>query len=111
MRRRLEGVASVSISLGNQTTQVAFVGGQPFSPEVFQETLAEVGGEVLAFHVEACGALEHDNRQNWLLAGTDRFLLIGEALEPARQRICVTGRLETSTNPYRLHVTKVEAMN
>jgi hypothetical protein len=111
LRRRLEGVASVSISLGNQTTQVAFVGGQPFSPEVFREAVAEVGGEVLSFRIDACGALELMERQSWLVTGTDRFLLVGRELDPARQAICVSGRLENFTMPYRLGVTDVQVLN
>ena len=108
MRRRLEGVASVSISLTNQTTQVKFAGAQPFSPQVFEQAVGEAGAEVISFQIDACGVLEQTDGQHWLDTGADRFLLIGRELGATGQAVCVSGRLESLAMPYRLNVTDVQ---
>jgi hypothetical protein len=56
LRRRLEGVASISISQERQTAEVAFARGPHiFSPEEFRAAVGEADVEVLSFEIEACG--------------------------------------------------------
>lgn len=109
LRRRLDGVATISISQSRQTAAVEFAdGGQRFSPRVFRDVLDETGVEVVAFQVDACGAIEQTQNQRWLVAGDNRFLLEEDGTAPVGQPLCVSGRLDDRAEPYRLNVTAIQ---
>jgi hypothetical protein len=109
LRRRLEGVATVSISLSRQTAGVEFEDGRRhFSPGVFRAAVDEAGVEVLSFQVEGCGVIEQTNSQRWLIAGENRFLLEDGGTAPVRQPVCVSGRLSDDAEPYRLAITTIQ---
>ena len=121
LRRRLEGVASISISQQRQTAEVTFAHGPHiFSPEEFRAAVGEANVEVLSFEIEACGrvgpgALGAPGAQGaqgaqgagapgagapgaqsaarWFVAGPNRFLLSGEFPSGA-DTICISGALD-----------------
>lgn len=109
LRRRLEGVASISISQSRQTVDVIFADGRSaFSASAFREALAESGIEVVALQLDACGAIERKNDQHWLVAGHNRFLVEGAATAPSARHVCVLGPLDDRSAPYRLTVNSIE---
>ena len=108
LRRRLEGVKSISISEAEETAEVTFDGTHPFSAEAFRQALRAASVDVVAFHVDACGAVQKAGEQAWLIAGSDRLLLDG-AVTLDSPRICVSGRLEGSDGSYRLAVKEARA--
>ena len=110
MRRRLEGVASISISMSEQTTEVVFARGQAFSPTVFRDAVGESGVKVLSFQIEACGVIEQSEGQRWLAVGEDRFLREERDIAPPGQAVCVSGRLDDRSAPYRLEITDLEVV-
>ena len=108
LRKHLAGVATVSISQSEQTIAVALSnGGRPFSPAVFRDAVASTGIEVQTFHVDACGVIEEMESQHWFLAGEHRFALDDPKEVPAGELLCVSGRLDDRTNPYRLTLTAI----
>lgn len=104
LRRRLEGVATVSISISEQTTEVAFAPGHAFVPAVFREAVKEAGVEVLSFEIEACGVTERIDDHWWLTTGADRFLLVAHELPAPGQAVCASGRLDDRSTPSRLEI-------
>lgn len=105
LRRRLEGVADISISQSRQTAVVEFADGRhAFSPSVFRDAINEagVGVEVLNLQIDACGEIERKGSQHWLIAGENRFSLDESATPPVGQPVCVSGRLNDRSDPYRL---------
>ena len=107
LRRRLEGVTDISISQREQTAEVHFAGNHTFSPDEFRKAVGEAGVRVRTFDVEACGSIEQDQQQRWLIAGKNRWRLSGGAAAPANQPICVSGRLDDRAEPPTLDVTDV----
>jgi hypothetical protein len=106
LRRRLEGVAGIAISQREQTAEVRFeAGGHHFSPEAFRKAVAEAGVVVVSFEMDACGSIEQERDQRWLVAGKNRFLLSGAVPAARDQLTCVSGRLDDRTEPARLEVT------
>ncbi len=99
LRRRLDGVAHVSISQSRQTAEVAFAAmPHTFSTVAFREAVGEAEVEVLRFEVDVCGVVVLDGDQRWLTAGTDRFLL-GDGEWAGGQHVCVTGHLTDGSGP------------
>jgi hypothetical protein len=93
LRRRLEGVAHISISQARQTADVTFAAApHTFSAVAFREAVGEAEVEVLRFELEACGIVALREGQRWLSAGTDRFLLADVEWADG-QSVCVSGRL------------------
>lgn len=102
LRRRLDGVASVSISQERQHAEVAFAPGAPaFSPSAFRAAAAEAEVDVVAFEIDACGRAEREGAGEWLVAGGTRFLVTPGAL-PDNLTVCVTAVLRDASLPYRL---------
>lgn len=111
LRRRLEGVATISISQSRQTAVVEFAEGpQRFSPRVFRDVLDESGVEVVAFQIDACGTIEQRQNQRWLVAGDNRFLLEEDGTVPVGQPLCVSARLDDRADPHRLKVTAIQSV-
>ena len=105
LRRRLEGVAEISISQSQQTTLVTFARGRhTFSPVEFRGALSEAAVEVLSMEIDLCGAVEETSGERWMTTGGTRFLLRGHV--PADGLICVTGQLNDRVEPHLLEVTK-----
>jgi hypothetical protein len=108
LRRRLDGVTSVSISQSEERAAVTFDGTHAFSPAVFREALRAADVEVITLDVEACGAVEHTTDRTWLVAGPDRFHLQGVTQAPS-SRVCVSGRLQENGSDKQIVVTASRA--
>jgi len=98
LRRRLDGVAHISISQSRQTAEVAFAATpHTFSTVAFREAVGEAEVEVLRFEVDVCGVVALDGEARWLTAGTNRFRL-GDGEWAGEQHVCVTGHLTDEAN-------------
>jgi hypothetical protein len=109
LRRRLEGVADVSISQREQTAEVRFADGDhAFSSSAFRRAVAEAHVVVLSFQVDACGSIEQEQEERWLVTDKNRFLLTGSDTLPSDQHVCVSGHLDDRSSPLRLDITDVQ---
>jgi hypothetical protein len=97
LRRRLEGVANISISQEHQRAEVTF-GPAPhaFSASAFRDAVAEAGVEVVRFVVDACGTVVLEDGRQWLVAGTNRFVLSVNGYAAGEHR-CLTAHLDDAT--------------
>ena len=115
LRRRLDGVADISISQREQTAEVTFGDGDyAFSPDAFRKAVGEAGVVVLQFRIDACGAVRDEGQQRWLVAGKNRWLLKSGAATPAAlpvgQPLCVSGRLDDRAEPPTVEVIEHRSM-
>jgi hypothetical protein len=102
LRRRLDGVVSVSISQQRQHAEVAFAPGAPaFAPSEFRAAAAEAEVDVVAFEIDACGRAERDGTSEWLLTSGTRFAVAPGAL-PGDRSVCIRAALRDAPLPYRL---------
>jgi hypothetical protein len=93
LRRRLEGVAGISISQARQTAEVDFLPTpHAFSATAFRDAVGEADVEVVTLEVDVCGVIVQEQERRWLVAGPDRFLLANGQWAGER-RVCLTGRL------------------
>ena len=103
LRRRLEGVAGVTISQSQQTAAVTFLSGtRAFSSAAFRAAVAEAEVTVVGLEVDVCGVLDQGNA---LRASTDfatTLVRIRGDRVPEAGVVCVTGRLKEDTAPYEL---------
>lgn len=95
LRQRLDGVARVAISEGEQTTEVIFAeGDHAFSLEAFRLALRQADVEIVTVHVEACGVVAGTGEARRLRAGKTEFLLRGAEAPAEGNEVCVSGRLD-----------------
>src|SRR5688572_25218524 len=110
LRRRLAGVADVSISQSQQTAVVTFVSGtHEFSAAAFREAVAEADVEVLSLEADVCGVIDGDNGLR-SVGDVKRPLIrlrAGNALPGGA--VCLSGRVEEPVAPSDLHVLVVRA--
>jgi hypothetical protein len=108
LRRRLAGVAEVSISQSQQTAAVTFVSGtRAFSATAFRDAVAEAEVDVVSLEVDVCGVV--DDKSVLRLSTGDRWPLVklrGSSAD-ASSTVCVTGRLHERPDLPELEVTKV----
>jgi len=108
LRRRLAGVAEVSISQSQQTATVTFVSGtRVFSPSTFKDAVAEADVDVVNLEIDVCGVPDD---QNVLRSSTDRRQPIVRLRGVERRtgtHTCVTGRLDERSDLPELEVTKL----
>jgi hypothetical protein len=105
LRRRLAGVAAVSISQSEQTAAVTFTPGtHTFSAAEFRRAIAEADVEVLTLEASVCGVV-HERSE--LRSRND----VGRPLVRLRGRdaaigttMCATGPLDDRAEPYELQV-------
>jgi hypothetical protein len=111
LRKRLEGAADISISQGQQTAVVRFQpAARTWSPEAFREAARETAVKVLRFEIEACGRVEGDDPQRWLVAGESRYLVTGSHAIPLDSNVCVSGPFDDAATPPRLQVARLEPL-
>ncbi|HXH05052.1 MAG TPA: hypothetical protein VNI83_00520 [Vicinamibacterales bacterium] len=110
LRRRLEGVQEVAISLSRQSVQVTLDGSQAFSAASFRQAVDEAGVEVAALRIEACGVVERAGPRRRLIAGKNRFLLERADTTPVGVPLCAAGRLDDGADPPRLEVGRIRPL-
>ncbi len=100
LRRRLDGVARISISQTRQTAEVEFAAPpHTFSATAFREAVGEADVEVVSFEADVCGVVVPEQDRRWITAGAERYLLADGEWELG-PRICVTGRLAEGADPH-----------
>lgn len=108
MRRRLAGVAEISISQSQQTAAVTFASGtHAFSPAVFQEAIAEADVEVLSLDVDVCGVIDNQNVMRSPTGQGQAIVRLRGSGFSAGSKVCVTGRLDDRSEPPELDVTSL----
>jgi hypothetical protein len=112
LRRRLVGVAEVSISQSEQTAAVTFAReAGTFSAAEFRSAVAEADVEVVAFQASVCGVV--NDRNELRLRDHAGQLLVrlrgGDALDKGTS-ICVSGQLDDRSEPYELQVATVRPL-
>jgi hypothetical protein len=106
LRRRLAGVAEVSISQSQQTAAVTFVSGTTaFSAAAFRQAVSEAEVDVVSLDVDVCGVVDDQGLLRSSAAGNVLFVRLPGQSANAGRRICVTGRLDDGTEPPELDVT------
>ena len=107
MRRRLAGVAEVSISQSQQTAAVTFVSGtRAFSAAAFREAVAEAEVNVVSLEVDVCGVVDDQSVLRSSTGGQQPFVRLRGAIADADSTVCVTGRLDEGPELPELEVTK-----
>ncbi len=108
MRRRLEGVAEISISQHEQRATVTFVPGTVlFSSEAFRSAVAEADVQVITFDVRACGLVDGNGLLRRTTGGHEPFVQLRGPVQPGSS-ICATGRLDEHSQPYQLDVVTAQ---
>lgn len=108
LRRRLAGVADVSISQSRQTVNVSFVPGTfVFSAAAFREAVAEAEVEVLALEAQVCGVVAEDGVLRPLSAREPPLVRLHGRPSQTGDAICVAGRLDDAAVPYVLEIAEL----
>ena len=107
LRRRLEGVAEISISQHEQRATVTFVPGtHVFSSEAFRTAVAEADVAVITFDARVCGVVDPNGTLR-AVAGHEPFVQLRGNIRPGGS-ICAAGRLDDRKQPYELEVTSTQ---
>ena len=107
MRRRLAGVADVSISQSQQTAAVTFVSGtRAFSAAAFDEAVAEAEVDVVSLEVDVCGVIDDQSVLRSSTGDQRPFAKLRGGAADVSSTVCVTGRLDESPELPELEVTK-----
>ena len=108
LRKRLAGVAAITISESAQTTEVIFApGDHPFSVDTFKAALKQADVEVVTMEVDACGTLELRDGRRLLQAGATEFV-VAPGSSPATGPVCVAGRLQEAAGQMTLAISRVD---
>ena len=111
LRRRLAGVAEVSISQHEQRAAVTFVPGtRVFSAAEFRQAVAEADVEVITLDVRVCGLVDADNALRPVVSGHEPLVRLRGDVRPGSS-ICATGRLDDRTEPYGLDVVTAQPLS
>jgi len=103
--RRLEGVDQVAISMEKQEVAVSYKGAASFDPNALREAVGHASVKILRFNIQARGRLQVQGDRQFLIAGKDRFLLVGPPKMPDDQTLLVNGEvLKDAASPMELKV-------
>jgi hypothetical protein len=107
LRRRLAGVAQISISQSQQSAEVTFVSGTPsFSAAAFSEAVAEAEVDVLSLEVDVCGVVDDQRVLRSSTGGQQPFVRLRGSDPVGAATICVRGRLDEGHEPPELEGAK-----
>jgi hypothetical protein len=112
LRRRLSGVADVSISQTQQIAAVTFRSPmREFSGEAFRQAVGEADVEVLAFEADVCGVIDADGGLFSIADGNRPLVRLRGGRALSGRTVCVSGRLDERVQPYELDVVTVRAVS
>jgi hypothetical protein len=108
LRRRLAGVAEISISQQQQRVRVTFVPGtQSFSAPTFRSAIAEADVDVISIDARVCGAVDETGALRSSANDQERLVQLRGDVRPGSSR-CVMGRLDEGAEPYGLEVRSAQ---
>ena len=108
MRRRLVGVADISISQSQQTAVVTFrPGTQVLSASAFREAVAEADVEC-SLEADVCGVIDGENVLRSSANVEAPLLQLRGGNAGVGRTVCVNGRLNERAQPYQLNVITVQ---
>lgn len=108
LRRRLEGVADISISQQKQAATVTFVPGTDvFSAAEFRSAVAEADVEVLTIDARVCGVVDEKGTLRPNLSDHEPLVQLRGDVQQGTS-VCVTGRLDDRVDPYELEVVSAQ---
>ena len=108
LRRRLEGVAQISISQHEQRAAVTFIPGTAvFSSEACRLAVAEADVEVITFDVRVCGVVDERGALRRTAGNNEPIVQLRGDVRPGSS-ICASGRLDDRANPYRLELVTAQ---
>jgi hypothetical protein len=107
LRRRLGGVADVSISQAEQTAAVRFTPGTfTFSAAELRGAVAEADVEVLALEATVCGIVGDGNELRPRHGVGQLMVRLRDDDAAVGASICATGQLHDRAAPYELQVAR-----
>ena len=108
LRRRLAGVAEVSISQYEQRARVTFVPcTHVFSTAAFRSAVAEADVEVITIDARVCGVVDQEGALRVAMSDHEPLVQLRGDVRPGTS-ICVTGRVDDRAEPYRLEVVSAQ---
>jgi hypothetical protein len=104
LRRRLAGVAEVSISQQQQRAVVTFLPDtRVFSAAEFRAAVAEADVEVISLDARVCGLVDEDGALRPSASGRELLVRLRGEVRSGTS-ICATGRLDDRAEPYALEI-------
>ena len=104
--RRMEGVDQVRISRAQEAIMLTYKPGAVFSPRAIRDLLRPLDVGVVQFQINARGQVRQVSGKNFLVAGKDKFLLVGD-VAPSIARdttVIVEGILKDQVTPMELKI-------
>src|SRR6266446_2146283 len=95
----LDGVANAAAKTSKQMFVILYRPGASFQPKAIREAVAELGVEVVRFHVIARGTVSEEDGKQFFTAGKDRFLVVSTSKLPTDGTLGIAGTVDDSTNP------------
>ena len=112
--RRLEGVATVRVTLREKTARVTLKTDAVFEPEKFRAAIESASQRVRAFELRLLAAVEQRDGRYYLRRSSvgQRFLVHGGALTAklngfAGKQVRASGRLVSASPPLELQLTEI----
>jgi hypothetical protein len=103
--------AAVDVDDDKDTATLRWKRGEAFSAGEFEQAVTAVRMRVVDLSLEACGHAENRDGARIFSAGDTHFVLRGAQEVPLNQPICVSGRLDHSSQPAVLDIGSVSAGN
>ena len=94
-----ESIYKYATSVSKQMFSVIYYAGEKFDPLALRKVANQGEAYVLKFHVSAVGTLEQEGDRRFLVAGPNRFLVIGMDGVPLGIPIGVIGVVEDEEDP------------
>ena len=101
---RLDGVAVAAGKSSKKMFALVYKPDASFQPKAIRDAVAELGVEVVRFHIVARGKTLSEGDKLYFLAGKDRFLVVDPPKMPADVPIGIAGVVDDSASPLQLKI-------
>ncbi len=111
--RRVPGIDRISMSMSKEILKVTYKEGGTFQPEAIRDALRKSQVEVLQFQISAKGEVREFGGQQFLIAGSDRFLLApspSSPKPPLNVPVRVEGIVNERASPKQLTILSVKSL-
>ena len=92
--------STIEVDDDKDTATIRFAKDDAFSVPEFRAAVERVlRMSVVTLRVQACGTVEASKGNQWLTAGSNRFLVRGDRELPLNEPLCVDGTLDSRSDP------------
>ncbi len=104
-------MAAAASKTSLQMFVVVYKPGASFQPQAIRDAVADLGIDVIRFHVIARGTVNETDGKQYFTSGKDRFLIVNSSKQPTDCTLGIAATVDDSASPPQLKIDDAKKLD